>query len=112
VGVRVGLDREAGGKILCLCRGSNPGRPIVLSVAGDFTELPRLPNKWSYNQVNDLIAVTWLCEDLRWTHTHTDSYECRNNSLVSSNRRNVGNFNDPQTPSLRTAVKTKTRNDA
>jgi hypothetical protein len=28
VGLRPGLDREATGKILCLCRGPNPGRPI------------------------------------------------------------------------------------
>jgi hypothetical protein len=28
VGPRVGLDAEAGGKILCLCRGLNPGRPV------------------------------------------------------------------------------------
>jgi hypothetical protein len=28
VGLRVGLDAEVRGKILCLCRGSNPGRPV------------------------------------------------------------------------------------
>jgi hypothetical protein len=28
VGPRAGLDAEAGGKILCLCQGSNPGRPV------------------------------------------------------------------------------------
>jgi hypothetical protein len=28
VGLRPGLDTEARGKILCLCRGSNPGRPF------------------------------------------------------------------------------------
>jgi hypothetical protein len=28
VGRRAGLDAEARGKILCLCRGSNPGRPV------------------------------------------------------------------------------------
>jgi hypothetical protein len=28
VGLRAGLDAEARGKILCLCRGSNPGRPV------------------------------------------------------------------------------------
>jgi hypothetical protein len=27
VGHRAGLDAEARGKILCLCRGSNPNRP-------------------------------------------------------------------------------------
>jgi hypothetical protein len=28
VGPRAGLDVEVIGKILCLCRGSNPGRPV------------------------------------------------------------------------------------
>jgi hypothetical protein len=28
VGIRAGLDTEARGKILCHCRGSNPGRPV------------------------------------------------------------------------------------
>jgi hypothetical protein len=28
VGPRAGLDAEATGKFLCLCRGSNPGRPV------------------------------------------------------------------------------------
>jgi hypothetical protein len=28
VGLRAGLDTEARGKILCLCQGSSPGRPV------------------------------------------------------------------------------------
>jgi hypothetical protein len=32
VGLRVGLDTEATGKILCLCRGLNPDHPVVLVV--------------------------------------------------------------------------------
>jgi hypothetical protein len=28
VGPRAGLDTDARRKILCLCRGSNPGRPV------------------------------------------------------------------------------------
>jgi len=28
LGVRAGQDTEAGGKMLCLCRGSNPGHPV------------------------------------------------------------------------------------
>jgi hypothetical protein len=28
VGLRAGLDAEAGRKLLCLCWGSNPGRPV------------------------------------------------------------------------------------
>jgi hypothetical protein len=38
VGLRAGLDSEATGKILCLCLGSNPGRPVC----SHYTELPRL----------------------------------------------------------------------
>jgi hypothetical protein len=32
VGPRAGLDTEDRGKILCLCRGSNPDSPVVQSV--------------------------------------------------------------------------------
>jgi hypothetical protein len=28
VGLRAGLDTEARGKVFCVCRGSNPGRPL------------------------------------------------------------------------------------
>jgi hypothetical protein len=38
VGPGAGLDKEARGKILCLCRGSNPGRPVC-----NQTILPELP---------------------------------------------------------------------
>jgi hypothetical protein len=38
VGPRVGLDTEARGKILCLCRGSNFDRPVVQPVAGHYTD--------------------------------------------------------------------------
>jgi hypothetical protein len=41
VGPRADLDEEARRKILCLCRGSNPGRP-VRSQDTILTELPRL----------------------------------------------------------------------
>jgi hypothetical protein len=37
VGPRAGLDTEVRGKILCLCRGSNPVRPVVQSVARHYT---------------------------------------------------------------------------
>jgi hypothetical protein len=37
--LRAGLDTEARGNILCLCRGSNSGRPVVQSI---LTELPQL----------------------------------------------------------------------
>jgi hypothetical protein len=39
VGLRVGLDTEARGKILCPCRGSNLDRPVVQPVVR-LTELP------------------------------------------------------------------------
>jgi hypothetical protein len=38
VDVRVGLNEEATGKILCLCRGSNPDRPVIQSVGIHCTE--------------------------------------------------------------------------
>jgi hypothetical protein len=37
VGPRAGADTEVGGKILCLCWGSNPDRPIVQPVARHCT---------------------------------------------------------------------------
>jgi hypothetical protein len=37
VGPRAGLDTEARGKILCLCRESNPDRPVVQSVVRHYT---------------------------------------------------------------------------
>jgi hypothetical protein len=39
VGSRASLKAKARGKILCLCRGSNPGRPVRGQI---LTELPRL----------------------------------------------------------------------
>jgi hypothetical protein len=41
VGPKAGLDAETRRKILCLCRGSNPSRP-VRSQSTILTELPRL----------------------------------------------------------------------
>jgi hypothetical protein len=38
VGPRAGLDTEARGKILCLCRGSNLDRPVVQPVARHYTD--------------------------------------------------------------------------
>jgi hypothetical protein len=40
VGPRAGMDTEARGKILYLCLGSNPGRPVRCQTL--LTELPRL----------------------------------------------------------------------
>jgi hypothetical protein len=44
-GLRAGLGAEARGKILCLCRGSNPGTPVVQSVIRHNTAVGTLP--WS-----------------------------------------------------------------
>jgi hypothetical protein len=38
VGLRAGLDTETRGKILCLCQGSNPDRPVVQSVVKHYTD--------------------------------------------------------------------------
>jgi hypothetical protein len=38
VGLRAGLDTEARGKILCLCRGSNLERPVVQFVVRHYTD--------------------------------------------------------------------------
>jgi hypothetical protein len=48
VGPRAGLDAEARGKILCLCRGSNPGRLVrrqtlyLLSYPGTYSVYGRI----------------------------------------------------------------------
>jgi hypothetical protein len=39
VGPIAGLDTEARGKILCLCQGSNPDRPVFQSVVRHYTDL-------------------------------------------------------------------------
>jgi hypothetical protein len=38
VGLTVGLDTEVRGKILCLCRESNPDHPVVQSVVRHYTD--------------------------------------------------------------------------
>jgi hypothetical protein len=38
VGLRAGLDTEATGKILCLCRGSNLDRLVVQSVVRHYSD--------------------------------------------------------------------------
>jgi hypothetical protein len=38
VGPRAGLDTEARGKLLCLCRGSNLDRPVVQPVVRHYTD--------------------------------------------------------------------------
>jgi hypothetical protein len=38
VGLRAGLDADARGKLLCLCRGSNPGSPVIQPVVRQYTD--------------------------------------------------------------------------
>jgi hypothetical protein len=38
VGLRAGLGKEVRGKILCLCRGSNPDSPVVQSVVRRYSD--------------------------------------------------------------------------
>jgi hypothetical protein len=39
VGPRASLDAKVGGKFLCLCRGSNPSRPAIVSHYTDWATL-------------------------------------------------------------------------
>jgi hypothetical protein len=48
VGPRAGLDTEVRGKILCPCRGSNPGRPVVQSVVRHYTDWATLSSLHKY----------------------------------------------------------------
>jgi hypothetical protein len=61
VGPRAGLDTKARGKILCPCRGLNPGRPVVQTIVRHYTDWAnpafyRLKNKLH----NFLHKVTYL----------------------------------------------------
>jgi hypothetical protein len=55
VGPRASLDTEVRGKISCLCRGSNPDRPIVQSVARQF-------NGSSYCKLDHITIWRHYCE--------------------------------------------------
>jgi hypothetical protein len=50
VGPRAGLDVEVRGKILCLCRGSNPSRTVR-----SLIELPGLPYE-QWQSINKLVS--------------------------------------------------------
>jgi hypothetical protein len=72
VGPRAGLYTEARGKILCLCRGSNPDRPVVQPVVRHYTDwatqLPIQTHKTtlraSERNRRVLRTVVSLCEEL------------------------------------------------
>jgi hypothetical protein len=65
-GPRAGLDAGAGRKILHLCRGSNPTRPVQSDI---LTELPQLP----IVVVIAVAVVEWgSCYITEW-HTETIS---------------------------------------
>jgi hypothetical protein len=55
VGPRAGLDAEARGKILCLCRGSNPGHPVHSHTI--LTELPQLLHFILYILFTELLLI-------------------------------------------------------
>jgi hypothetical protein len=59
VGLRAGLDTEAREKILCLCRGSNNGRP-VLCQDNIPTEVPQLPRKFGEDYKFWRSSLCWL----------------------------------------------------
>jgi hypothetical protein len=58
VGPRAGLDAKATGKILCLRRGSNPGRPVVQPVVRHYTA-------WA-NPVPGFVVVNFYVGMLSW----------------------------------------------
>jgi hypothetical protein len=71
MGLRAGPDTEAGRRILYLCRGSNPGRPVVQSVVRHYTELGTPAPDGDYKHVRN------VCETTRRSipvdaHLHTD----------------------------------------
>jgi hypothetical protein len=48
VGPRAGLDTEATGKVVYLCRGSNPDRPVVQSAVRHYTDWATRLHNWLY----------------------------------------------------------------
>jgi hypothetical protein len=66
VGPRAGLDTEDRGKILCLCRGSNPDCPVVQPVVRHYTDWAK-PAHWQCFQSSEMSArrISWT--DLRIT---------------------------------------------
>jgi hypothetical protein len=66
VGPRAGLDAEARGKILCLCRGSNLGRPVcsqilyLLSYPGSvYTFTNNNNNPKNFTELRNVDRMTW-----------------------------------------------------
>jgi hypothetical protein len=73
VGHKAGMDAEARRKILCLCRGSNPGHP-VRSQDTKLTELPRLLISMfrMFKKNLSFFFVYWRCQSSRWLGAHMD----------------------------------------
>jgi hypothetical protein len=74
VGPRAGLDKEARGKILCPCQGSNPDGPVFQSVVRHYTDwvtsVPSRPcaiNKSGVRQPSDLIRFWYSLPATGWS---------------------------------------------
>jgi hypothetical protein len=57
VGPRAGLDIEDGGKILCLCRESNPDSPVVQPVVRHYTA-----PLWRFVRIQIFMGPRWLMQ--------------------------------------------------
>jgi hypothetical protein len=55
VGPRAGLDADVRGKILCLCRRLNPGRPVQSDIV--LTELHRLMAMYRVIIIHHIVSV-------------------------------------------------------
>jgi hypothetical protein len=97
VGPRTGPEREAKGKILCLCRGSNHGSPVVQSVARHYTDWATLAPFIRHDSV--IISVSDSVHILKRTISITSpGYEnARINTGWTQIIRAVSNINLTQT---------------
>jgi hypothetical protein len=81
---RAGLDTEARGKILFPCRGSNPDRPVVQSVARHYTD-------WA-TRLTSILPFKTICEGLwRWCIVKVTNYldVCRHNLIENTTFRRL-----------------------
>jgi hypothetical protein len=70
VALRAGLDTEARGNILCLCRGSNPGRPIVQSVIRHCTGINILMSRIYFKYCSTVCGIYAIFECLCYIRFH------------------------------------------
>jgi hypothetical protein len=98
VGPRAGLNTEVRRKILCPCRGSNPDRPVVLSVVRHYTDWATpvtckdnymyycIPNHTNTTQRN-VITHLILFRQLRTTEHISDMSGTENPSVHETKNR-------------------------